>query len=112
MAETKAARSVCVESTIPILNVKSVPASVRSYVEALGFKLDWTWGDQTEFASVSRDGHAIMLRQDGQGQPGTWLWIGVDDIEPLFQDYVRNSVNVLEPTHQLSVGVRDEGPGS
>jgi catechol 2,3-dioxygenase-like lactoylglutathione lyase family enzyme len=97
MPETKPVRSVCVESTIPILNVKTVPASIRYYVDALGFTLDWTWGDPTDFASVSRDGHQIMLCQDGQGHAGTWLWVGVDDIEPLFDDFNRNGVTFLEP---------------
>jgi catechol 2,3-dioxygenase-like lactoylglutathione lyase family enzyme len=97
MAEPKPVAAACVHSTIPILNVRSVTASIRYYVDALGFTLDWTWGDPTDFASVSRDGHAIMLCEDGQGQSGTWLWVGVDDIQPLFHDFTRNHVTFLEP---------------
>jgi catechol 2,3-dioxygenase-like lactoylglutathione lyase family enzyme len=89
--------AACVENITPILNVKNVPLSIRYYVDVLGFKLDWTWGDEADFASVSRDGHAIMLCQDGQGHSGTWLWVGVDDIEPLFQDFSRAGVTFLEP---------------
>jgi hypothetical protein len=51
-----------------------------------GFTVDWGDGDASEMASVSRDDRAIMLCQRSQGQPGTWLWIGVEDIEPLFKE--------------------------
>lgn len=100
MAETNSPKAVCIHSTIPILNVRSVTASIRYYVDALGFKLDWTWGEPMEFASVSRDCQAIMLCEDGQGHPGTWLWVGVDDIDPLFRDFSRTGVTFLElPTN-------------
>ena len=51
-------------------------------------------------ASVSRNGHAIMLCQQGQGQPGTWIWIGVDDIAPLFKACVVKGVKIRQkPTN-------------
>ena len=51
-----------VENTIPVLAVADVPASIRFYREKLGFQLDWTGdGDPPHIASVSRDGHAIMI---------------------------------------------------
>jgi len=50
-------------------------------------------------ASVSRDGQAIMLCQQGQGQRGTWVWIGVEDIEPLHADFVAKGASFrLKPT--------------
>ena len=76
--------AVRVERMIPILNVRSVPDSVRYYVDVLGFKVDW---DASDYASVSLDRHAIMLCQGGQGQSGTWIWIGVEDVEELFHKY-------------------------
>jgi catechol 2,3-dioxygenase-like lactoylglutathione lyase family enzyme len=92
--------ATCVEAIIPILNVRSVLASIRYYVDVLGFTLDWSWGDGEEFASVSRDGQAIMLCQGGQGQAGTWLWIGVEDIEPLFAEYCSKGVTFRQkPTN-------------
>jgi predicted enzyme related to lactoylglutathione lyase len=88
--------AVGVECIIPILNVASVAASVAYYTRDLGFKTDWGAGGM---ASVSRDGRAIMLCQGGQGQPGTWVWIGVDDIEPLYADVVAKGARVrLRPT--------------
>jgi catechol 2,3-dioxygenase-like lactoylglutathione lyase family enzyme len=87
--------AVAVECIVPILRVGSLSASVRYYVEVLGFRLDWG-GEADSMASVSRDGHAIMLCQGAQGQPGTWIWIGVEDIEPLFAQYQRAGARFLE----------------
>jgi catechol 2,3-dioxygenase-like lactoylglutathione lyase family enzyme len=84
---TKNTDSVLVECIIPILSVENLPASLHYYVEVLGFSIDWGGEDGSGMASVSRDGKAIMLCEGEQGKPGTWVWIGVEDIEPLFDTY-------------------------
>ena len=90
MGIAKDAHTVAVECITPILRVESLPASIRYYVEVLGVGVEWGSEAGSEMASVSRDGHSIMLCQGGQGQPGSWVWIGVDDIQPLFERYKRN----------------------
>jgi predicted enzyme related to lactoylglutathione lyase len=73
------------EGAAPILNVADMSRSRRYYVEVLGFKnADWGTDD---FTSVNRDGAGIYLCQGGQGQPGTWVWIGVEDVEALYKEY-------------------------
>ncbi len=99
MSSSRSARTatVGVECIIPILRVNSVAASIRYYVDVLGFKVDWGGEEESTFASVSRSGRAIMLCQGEQGNPGTWLWIGVEDIEPLFTEYKTKGVKFREP---------------
>jgi catechol 2,3-dioxygenase-like lactoylglutathione lyase family enzyme len=88
------------ECVIPILRVDSLAASIHFYVDVLGFKLNWGGEDESTFASVSRDRQTIMLSQGEQGHPGTWLWIGVEDIEPLFAEYRAKGVKFREgPTN-------------
>jgi catechol 2,3-dioxygenase-like lactoylglutathione lyase family enzyme len=101
MSDSKSdAARIVVECIIPILRVNSVAASIRYYVDVLGFKVDWGGENESTFASVSRDGRGIMLSQGEQGHPGTWLWIGVDDIEPLFAYYSAKGVKFRElPTN-------------
>jgi catechol 2,3-dioxygenase-like lactoylglutathione lyase family enzyme len=101
MSESKSAKAaVGVECIIPILRVSSLAASIRYYVDGLGFKVDWGGGDGSIMASVSRDGRAIMLCQGEQGQAGTWIWIGVEDIEPLFAEYSAKGAKFREqPTN-------------
>jgi predicted enzyme related to lactoylglutathione lyase len=98
VSDKQLAATIGVECIIPILCVKNLKVSIRFYVDLLGFKVDWEAGDA--MASVSRDGRAIMLCQGAQGQPGTWIWIGVEDIEPLFDDYVAKGVTIRQkPTN-------------
>jgi catechol 2,3-dioxygenase-like lactoylglutathione lyase family enzyme len=87
-----------VEGIAPILRVRSLPASLDYYIKALGFTLDWQ--DPGVMASVSRDGCGIMLCQGDQGNPGTWVWIGVSDAEVLFQEYSAAGATIrLSPTN-------------
>jgi hypothetical protein len=79
----------------PIFRVQHLVASVEYYVNILGFTLDWQ--DPGIIASVSRDRCGIFLTEGDQGQPGTWVWIGVPDIEPLFEEYRRKGARVRQP---------------
>jgi predicted lactoylglutathione lyase len=79
------------ENVIPILNVSDLARSV-GYYGSLGFEVDW---EDSGMASVSRDGHAIMLCEGAQGQSGTWLWIGVEDVAALAEEYQARG---LEPS--------------
>jgi predicted lactoylglutathione lyase len=94
MAEGKSSQRV--ECIIPILNVRNVPASVRFYVNVLGFQLDWGEGDNSEYASVSRDDHAIMLSQADQGQSGTWIWIGLEDVQSFYEECKAKGAKIQE----------------
>jgi catechol 2,3-dioxygenase-like lactoylglutathione lyase family enzyme len=90
------AADVQVECIVPILRVTSLPESLRFYTEVLGFQLDWGDPQGSDMASVSRSGHAIMLCQGAQGHLGTWIWIGVEDIDPLFVEYRSKGVQFLQ----------------
>lgn len=72
-----------IETITPILRVESLTASRAHYVDVLGFALDW---EAAGMISVSRDRCAIMLCEGAQGQRGTWLWIGVEDVAALFAE--------------------------
>jgi predicted enzyme related to lactoylglutathione lyase len=59
-------------------------AAVRYYVEVLGFKAV-SWGDEY-FTSVNRDRAGIYLAKGGQGHTGSWVWIGVEDAEAVYEE--------------------------
>jgi hypothetical protein len=69
--------AIGVECIVPLLRATSLPASLRYYVQIPGFKVAW----------------GAEAGSGAQGQPVIWLWIGVEDIDPLFAAY------------------RDRGPG-
>ncbi len=97
------------EGAAPILSVRDMSASVRYYVNVLGFR-NADWGSD-DFTSVNRDGAGIYLCRDAQGCPGTWAWIGVDDVTALYQEYSASGATIRGAPRNypwaLEIHVRD-----
>ena len=83
------------EGVVPILRVGDLKKSIEYYVTVLGFKIDWNY--ERVIASVSRGGCGLFLSQGDQGHPGSWVWIGVDDVERLFDEYRARGARVRHP---------------
>lgn len=83
------------EGSTPILWVSDMAASVRYYVEVLGFT-NAAWGND-DFTSVNRGGAGIYLCRGGQGQPGTWVWIGVEDAAAVYEEYRAAGAKIRQP---------------
>ncbi|MBI3765121.1 MAG: VOC family protein [Ignavibacteriales bacterium] len=82
----------------PILRVLNLQASIDHYVKVLGFTVDWQ--DPGIIGSVTRDRCNIMLAESDQGNPGSWVWIGVGDVLPLFEEFRTKGAAVrLPPTN-------------
>lgn len=90
------------EGVTPILRVYDLPASIHYYVNVLGFKIDFQ--QPGIIASVSRDRCGIFLIQGDQGNPGTWVWIGVGDVESLFDEYQKKGAKVRHPPTNYPLG--------
>jgi uncharacterized glyoxalase superfamily protein PhnB len=87
------------ESIDPILRVEDMSVAVRYYVDVLGFEAA-PWGDEN-FTHVERDGRGIYLCRGGQGHRGAWVWIGVEDVRPLFETYKeRGAIVRREPVRE------------
>jgi catechol 2,3-dioxygenase-like lactoylglutathione lyase family enzyme len=92
-----------VECIIPILKVENMTTSLAFYVNVLGFKQDWLWRkDDYAMASISRDHCDLYLCEGDQGNPGTWIWIGVADVLALFEDYKNKEINIIQPPTNYS----------
>ena len=93
---TKAAARI--EGIVPILNVRSLQVSIDYYVGLLGFRVGWQ--ESGVMAAVSRDRASIMLCEGEQGNPGTWLWIGVEDADVFFGEFSASGATIgLAPTN-------------
>ncbi len=92
-------KAIRIENIQPILKVKDMAISKAFYVDILGFT-EAEWGDNV-FTSVNRDNSGIYLCRGGQGNPGTWIWIGLDgDIFTLYNDLKTKKVKItLPPTN-------------
>lgn len=87
--------SVHFENSQPILRVEDMAASLRFYVEALGFE-NADWGDD-DFTCVTRDQAGIYLCRGGQGRGGAWIWMGVEDVERLQEELKAQGVAIRMP---------------
>ena len=81
------------EATQPILRVSDLDASVGYYVNVLGFRVDF----HESIASVSRGRCGLFLVQGDQGHAGTWVWIGVSDVELVHAEYLRSAAKIRQP---------------
>jgi predicted lactoylglutathione lyase len=88
-----------IENVTPILRVADLETSRRHYIEKLGFSLDW---DAGTIISVSRDGKPIMLCEGAQGQPGVWLWIGVEDAGEFYAEFMAKGALIRSPPQNFS----------
>ena len=81
------------ERADPILRVADMTRSLQYYVDVLGFT-NAEWGGP-DFTCVTRDGASIYLSEADQGQPGTWVWVGVSDVDLLFAEYTHTGATIL-----------------
>ncbi len=91
----------------PILCVRDVAQSIGYYTSILGFRTEFSWGDPAVFAGVTRDGVQVMFCREGQGNPGTWLTIWVDNVDALYQEFVSSEADIRQPPIDLPWGVRE-----
>jgi predicted enzyme related to lactoylglutathione lyase len=88
------------ECSTPILRVENMTAALDFYVGLLGFKkADWSTGD---FASVNRDRAGIYLAHADQGRGQAWVWLGVEDVRKLHEEFAARGVKMLRPPTNYS----------
>ena len=83
----------------PILNVKSVEASIEHYTSVLGFRKEWDWPAEEEdksFASLSNGRARIFLAENNQGARPVWIYYGVDDVDSLHQQYLGAGARIAQ----------------
>jgi len=88
------------EGMMPILPVRNLAASIEHYVRVLGFGLNWQVPGV--LGSVSRGRCTLFLCEGDQGHPGTWVWIGVSDVDALLEDYTARGARVRHPPTNYS----------
>ena len=81
------------ENATPILNIRDMTVSLKYYVDVLGFR-NADWGGR-DFTHVGRGGAGIYLCRGGQGRSGTWVWIGVEDVAALHEEYKASGARIL-----------------
>ena len=91
----------------PILYAENVLRSIQYYTEVLGFENSWHWGTPPSFAGVSKNGVQIFFCEKGQGNPGTWLSIFVEDTDALYATIKAKGAKIIAPPETMDWGVRE-----
>lgn len=72
------------ESLVPILYSKDIRNSIAYYKDVLGFPDHWEWEDPPTFGGVDWGEVRIFFCKDGQGSPGTWICINVENVDEYY----------------------------
>lgn len=88
---------------VPVFWVKDVEASLRYYLKVLGFGMDFRASE--EFASVARGQCKIFLTSDKQSQPRMWVWVGVEDVRVLHEEFVQSGAHIRNPPNNFEWGL-------
>ena len=92
---------------VPILYSSDIRRSLQYYTEVLGFDSKWEWGDPPTFGGVSKDLVDVFFCKDGQGQPGTWVAVMVNNVEELYERIKTKEGRVLAPPEDKEWGLRE-----
>jgi uncharacterized glyoxalase superfamily protein PhnB len=98
---------VSAEGAVPILYVRDLEEAMRYYTKKLLFRKLWDWGDPPCFGSVKLGKVEMFLSQGGQGQPGTWLSIFMDDVDGYYKRISKLGADVIQPPKDFSWGMRE-----
>jgi len=91
----------------PILYSSSVVRSIQYYTDILGFENKWYWGHPPTFGGVSKNDVEIFFCKDGQGQPGTWLSVFVENVDQLYEEIKARGAHIISAPQTMEWNIRE-----
>jgi uncharacterized glyoxalase superfamily protein PhnB len=101
------AAEISAECLTPILYVRDFTEAMNYYTEKLLFERLFTWGDPPDFGGVRLGNVEIFFCLGGQGQPGTWLSIFMEDVDDYFERITRLGAEVVQGPTDYPWGCRE-----
>src|SRR5262249_24858078 len=98
---------ITAEGVTPILYVKDFAAAKQYYTEKLLFELLWDWGKPPTFGCVQLDKIEIFFCEGGQGNPGTWLYIFMEDVDGYYERIKKLGAEILRQPRDEPWGMRE-----
>jgi len=95
------------KQVVPILNSSNVVNSLAYYTEVLGFEHKWEWGFPPSFGGVSKDSVQIFFCENGQGNPGTWLSVFVDNVDEFYEQVKAKGAKIILAPETKEWNVRE-----
>lgn len=94
----------------PILDVKSVEASIEHYTTKLGFTKNWDWPDDAEdktFGSVTNGEVSIFLSETTDPIKPIWVFYDVDNADNVYAAYREAGATIREEPNNKPWGSRE-----
>jgi len=101
------AAKISAECLTPILYVRNFTEAMNYYTEKLLFERLFTWGDPPDFGGVRLGNVEIFFCLGGQGHPGTWLSIFMEDVDDYFARITRLGAEVVQGPTDYPWGCRE-----
>lgn len=95
------------ETVTPRFPVTDVERALVFYIDQLGFKLGWKWGNPITHGNVCRDSVSLDLISMPEGRCGTAMaYIRLSDVDSYFSELKRRNLDLNEPGDK-PYGMRD-----
>ncbi|MGZ8542069.1 MAG: glyoxalase superfamily protein [Chitinophagaceae bacterium] len=95
------------DKATPILYSADVAASLAFYTGVLEFERKWGWEEPPTFGGVSKDCVEVFFCEKGQGSPGTWLSVFVDNVDEYYERIKAKGAKILCPPGDMEWNVRE-----
>jgi predicted enzyme related to lactoylglutathione lyase len=99
--------NIAAECLTPILYVRDFNEAMAYYTEKLLFERLWDWGDPPDFGAVRLGKVEIFFCQGGQGSPGTWLSIFLEDVDSYYERIKQLGAEVIQEPRNMPWGIRE-----
>lgn len=91
---------------VPQLPVANVAETQRYYRDVLGFRVDWTWGEN-DYGAVSRDQAVLFLSaESGPISPATHV-LHVGDVDAVHAEWRAKNARILTSSEDMPWGIRE-----
>ena len=91
----------------PILYSSDILNSINYYMEVLAFDVHWEWGQPPTFGGVSKDSVQIFFCKEGQGNPGTWISIFINDVDEYYRLIKSKGAKIVSLPDDKEWGLRE-----
>jgi len=98
---------VSAECLTPILYVRDFEEAMKYYTEKLLFERLWDWGKPPDFGAVRLGKVEIFFCLGGQGHPGSWLSIFMEDVDGYCERIRRLGAEVIQGPTDYPWGCRE-----
>jgi uncharacterized glyoxalase superfamily protein PhnB len=95
------------QALTPILYVRDFAEAMDYYTKKLLFRKLWEWGDPPGFGAVALGKVEIFFCLEGQGRPGTWLSIFMEEVDAYHERLLQTGAEILQPPRDMPWGMRE-----